>query len=270
MLAAVLALPIVGGSPVPPGKWPDAAAVIGSGGTCSGVVVAPDVVLTAGHCSEIQPEAVVVNAVDFATGTRYAVAQTIAYPSWSTSYDVAAIVLAEPLDVPPRALGASCTHIADAMAVDIVGFGLTEDDGHGTNTQLHEVLASVDDASCTSPGCNAAIAPGGELVVGGDGLDSCFGDSGGPIYLTTPRGTFAVGVVSRGLPGEAEPCGDGGIYVRTDRIAEWLASATGVQIDRDPCAEDPPDDGGCNAGGGRSSLLVGLAILSSMFRKNRA
>ena len=69
MLAAILIAPVTGGMPVPPGKWPDAVAVVGRGGVCSGVVVAPDVVLTAGHCAEIAPDAIVLGD-DYATGTR--------------------------------------------------------------------------------------------------------------------------------------------------------------------------------------------------------
>src|SRR5262249_25270252 len=106
---------------------------------------------------------------------------------------------------------------------------------------------------------------------------SCFGDSGGPIYLTTPRGTFAIGVVSRGLPGEQEPCGDGGIYVRTDKIAAWLASVTGANIAHDPCDPDPLSDddnggggGGCDAvGGARTGALVGIAVYLTLRRRVR-
>ena len=48
----VKAVPIIGGTQAPPGKWPDAVAVIygGAGQECSGTLIAPTVVITAGHC----------------------------------------------------------------------------------------------------------------------------------------------------------------------------------------------------------------------------
>src|SRR5512138_3522047 len=51
--------PIVGGSEVPAGKWPDAVAVLGAQGSCTGTLIAPTVVLTAGHCAEANPTRVI-------------------------------------------------------------------------------------------------------------------------------------------------------------------------------------------------------------------
>src|SRR5262245_9321505 len=81
---------IVGGTTAHPGEWPDAVAVLGSSGSCSGTLIAPDVVLTAGHCALISPVQIVANTVDFSTneGVRARVATTVAYPSWQTAYDV--------------------------------------------------------------------------------------------------------------------------------------------------------------------------------------
>src|SRR6188508_2660685 len=44
------AVPIIGGTSAPAGKWPDTVAVLGPQSACSGTLIAPDVVLTAGHC----------------------------------------------------------------------------------------------------------------------------------------------------------------------------------------------------------------------------
>ena len=38
--------------------------------------------------------------------------------------------------------------------------------------------------------------PDGELGAGGMGIDTCPGDSGGPLYLPTDFGTFLAGVTS--------------------------------------------------------------------------
>ena len=39
--------------------------------------------------------------------------------------------------------------------------------------------------------------PGGELIAGGGGIDSCAGDSGGPLYLHTEVGSYLVGLAVR-------------------------------------------------------------------------
>jgi secreted trypsin-like serine protease len=266
---------VVGGTSVPLGKWPDAVAVLGINGSCSGTLVAPDVVVTAGHCSEIRPAQVIANTVDFTSGgQKIGVASTTAYPDWQHSYDISVIVLAQPLTgVAPRMLGTSCTydHFAAQMDVHLVGFGLTAADGTGDNTHLNEAMAPVIDPTCMGPyGCVKSIAPGGEFVAGGDGTDSCFGDSGGPVYLDTPRGVIAIGAVSRGVNGSSTPCGGGGIYVRTDKVIDWIEQTTGRTIAKDDCdgAGVTPSaktqeqiGGGCSTSKGGA----GLGVLVVMF-----
>jgi secreted trypsin-like serine protease len=260
---------VVGGSSVPPGKWPDAIAVLGTTGTCSGTLIAPDVVLTAGHCAAIDPFAVVANTTDYTTGTRVPVAEITTYPDWQTSYDVAVIELAQPIpDVAPRQLAAACSFngFRAGSDVQLVGFGQT---GTAANTRLYEATAPVIDPDCTNGhGCRE---PGGEFVAGDATTSSCFGDSGGPVYLDTPRGTIAIGTVSRGVSGLARPCTGGAIYVRTDKVWSWLRDTVSAGMKQDECvvySSDPdfpsPDrptyGGGCSAGGSG----VGLGALGAL------
>jgi MYXO-CTERM domain-containing protein len=106
-------------------------------------------------------------------------------------------------------------------------------------------------------------------MAGGAGTDSCFGDSGGPVYFDTDRGPVLIGAVSRGVDGAAKPCGGGGIYVRTDKIVHWIETTTGRTIAKDTCGlgSDAPDSqvsSGCAAsgrGGLGGVLAVGLLAL---------
>ena len=81
----------------------------------------------------------------------------------------------------------------------------------------------------TFAGCNGAVSPGGELGAGGNGVDACFGDSGGPLYLLSDRGDYVVGVTSRAYAGVPwnYPCRDGGIYTRPDAVVDWIESKVG-------------------------------------------
>jgi secreted trypsin-like serine protease len=249
------ATPVIGGTVVPSGKWPDAVAVLGAQGACTGTLIAPDVVLTAGHCAEINPTQVIANTTNYNAGggTTAAVKSITAYPSWETSYDVSVVVLTAPITgITPRLLGTDCTFqsFTDGAQVHLVGFGLTDTAGQGDNTTLHEAMAPVTDADCSGGnGCMPGVAPGGEFIAGGSGTDSCFGDSGGPVYLDTPRGPIVIGAVSRGLDASPTPCGGGGIYVRTDKIAQWLETTSGKTIARDTCSGSQPPDGGDPNGG---------------------
>ena len=100
-------------------------------------------------------------------------------------------------------------------------------------------MAPVVDPDCSGGnGCNPQVAPGGEFVAGGGGTDSCFGDSGGPVYLDTPRGAVVIGAVSRGVDGAATPCGGGGIYVRTDKVIAWIEETAARAIAKDDCSAE--------------------------------
>ncbi len=270
--------PVVGGSTVPAGKWPDTVAIIGVKGTCTGTLIAPTVVLTAGHCAEIEPEQIIADTTDFAEqgGTHVNVKSITAYPDWRASYDVSLIVLDKPVTgIAPRAVATACTFggFGTSSQVHLVGFGLTDQDGVGSNTGLHEAIAQVRDPDCSwEHGCKPAVAPGGEFVAGGAGTDSCFGDSGGPVYLDTPRGVVAIGAVSRGVDGSTSPCGGGGIYVRTDKIVDWIEATAGTEITKDDCtgplstdALDSPgsDEVGCAASrpaSGLAPLILGVVL----------
>lgn len=296
-LQGPIAVPVVGGAVVPAGKWPDAVAILGPKGSCTGTLIAPDVVLTAGHCAKIEATTVVADTVNYnaAGGTRVSVKKVTAYPHWDTTFDIAVVELAQPITtVTPRSIGAGCTfdHFTDQMNVHLVGFGLTNADGTGSNTLLREAMAPVLDPDCSGGnGCEPGAAPAGEFVAGGNGADSCFGDSGGPVYLDTPRGTVVIAAVSRGVDGSDTPCGGGGIYVRTDKVLTWIETTVGHAVAKDSCTSDSSSDasgagaggeggdganyagnaaGGCAAGGGNGSwFAIGAALVGAVSLQRR-
>ena len=92
-----------------------------------------------------------------------------------------------------------------------------------------------------SSGCNPSINPGGEIGAGGNGVDACFGDSGGPLYLPTPRGSFLIGVTSRSYDGASPsyPCRDGGLYARPDASLAWMEKVMGAPLEHPQCGEPP-------------------------------
>ncbi len=304
--AAGLATPVVGGRLARPGEWPDVVAVLGEDGSlCSGTLLGADLVLTAAHCIEGHPQEVIVGAVDLAEpgGQRRDVKWSRAYPAWQTSFDVGIVMLENPVSVHPRAVAEGCTTTDDLARGDIVqlvGFGQTTATASDDNTRLHVAALRITDPTCThDAACEPSIAPGGELVAGGDGTDACFGDSGGPLYIPTATGPALIGVVSRGLILSETPCGDGGVFVRADRVVRWIESESGRTLRRaacDPPGDDPStppgsddtgnagtpdgvpagaDDAGCNAIGAGAlapgfTVPAALLCLGAMRRGRRA
>ncbi|MGE5182825.1 MAG: S1 family peptidase [Acidobacteriota bacterium] len=285
-LAGTVDAPVVGGHAATLGEWPEVALVVAPQALCTGTLVASDVVLTAGHCIDTHPFEVLIGTVDYAHpgGEKIAVASAVAYPDWQHAYDVGVLVLAHPATAKPRAIAGACTireHLTGGARVQLVGFGLTTASGTGDNSKLNEAMLAVTDARCTeSPACNTAIAPDGEFAAGGRGTDSCFGDSGGPIYVPTAHGAALAGVVSRGLGTQGAPCGGGGVYERADKVVKWIEQTTHRTLARTVCdskADEQAGDGdaeaggGCSAGGGLAGgALLALAGLGMLARRREA
>lgn len=237
--------PVVGGAPADYGAWPDAAGISYRGDvSCSGVLIHPRVVLTAGHCAGGITQ-VHLNTVDYEDneGEVIDVAQTFAYPNWESTYDISALLLETPATVAPRLIASGCVadEIKNGGEVAIVGFGAHDEWGWEYDSVLREAFTVITDAAGESSdgGYHSSVSPGGELGAGGAGIDACYGDSGGPLYLLTDRGNFLVGLTSRSYDYVDVPCAEGGIYTRPDAVIDWIEEVTGQTLTRPTCNSAP-------------------------------
>ncbi len=245
--------PVIGGSDAPQGKWPDAAAVLyknpqtgQDGQLCSAVLVGATVVLTAGHCDpQVDPtlpplDAVLLGTASLASpgdGETIKVARTVPYPDSQATVDVSALVLAHGASETPRAIatGWARLDIGNGAAVELVGYGAIDANGNQYVDALQQAETAITDFDCTvSSGCRALARPDGELGAGGMGIDTCNGDSGGPLYLLAGYGTYLAGVTSRADADATTFCGGGGIYARPDKIVDWIEEATGQKVAHGP------------------------------------
>jgi secreted trypsin-like serine protease len=239
---------IVGGRPVPKRRFLHCVAV-GSGTQwrCTGTLIAPDVVITAGHCSEFATRIFIGDAVpkdeaDLAAKGVIAAGTPTRHPGYNDQTkenDLTVIKLDAPVAAKPCRIAP--TALIDAAAYGrVVGFGATEPDGivgYGTKMWVDVPIASA--------GCNGqldgetdaaayACFLGRELVAGKPMLakDSCNGDSGGPFYLDAGNDDwFVAGATSRMTNKAMHNCGDGGIYVRLDAYRDWIESVAQVTLE---------------------------------------
>ena len=88
--------------------------------------------------------------------------------------------------------------------------------------------------------CGSWLAP-----ASADEGDTCFGDSGGPVYASIDGAITLVGLTSRGRLDTTIDCGAGGIYTNVAYHRAWLAEVSG-----DSTLAPPPSSGGgrCSTG----------------------
>lgn len=221
---------VIGGMDAPADKWPDAGAMLfGGQQACTGTLIAPTIVLTAGHCNDPALTKVLVGTNDLRTGgEEINVSERIELQQ----NDTTVLILAKASTVKPRALGTGWAKfdIKNGAPVQLVGFGTINANGsQGTNT-LKEAASTITDFDCsTSPGCSNF-----EIGAGGMGIDTCPGDSGGPMYLKTGYGDFLIGVTSRAYSNATRACGEGGIYGRPDLIVDFIEQAARVPVAKGP------------------------------------
>lgn len=225
VVAALLALTtpadaVVGGGPADPGEYPYVANIYNGVGSCTGSLVAPRWVVTAGHCvtvlgaGDVPTQATLPGAVfdvtlgtnrtDGEGGTSYAVTSVRVDPNYAASRgmgsDVGLLQLDRAAKVEPILIAAPSEagiwEPGDLLT--IAGFGLTEEDGEEPELLQEAVVPRVADPKCaaayddTAPVVGNAFDPDTALCAGYDegGTDTCQGDSGGPLLAPLPPGGF--------------------------------------------------------------------------------
>jgi hypothetical protein len=191
---------------------PAVVAIVGAPGTeqCSGTVISPYVVLTAGHCTVpdiVQGGSVVFGSSLTAPTSSIPIALAVAHPQFdpgSLANDIGLLVLASTAPATSVPLGTSAPAVSDT--VDIVGWGLTTQDA-GDGGQKRQGSATVTTVDTMTFG------------VGPLPSQPCEGDSGGPALATITGVESVVGVTSHG----DAACVQGATYTRVDAyIASFI------------------------------------------------
>ncbi|NUQ73148.1 MAG: trypsin-like serine protease [Polyangiaceae bacterium] len=237
-------LEIVGG--IITSMFPDCCAIGNENGYyCTGTLIAPTLVLTAKHCRRISRVFFGTNVNRPENGETIDIIKDSPHPD--PDVDVRVLVLHHAAQAAPRhiAQGAEVGRPAEAI---VAGFGTTDlagTSGYGIKRYAKVPIMSLD-SSLPADRQRFGSRDGIELVAGHLGLsrDTCKGDSGGPLYISDPngRGDFLLGVTSRGSRNKQHVCGDGGIYVRADKVLDWVRFATEIDVEGPLPVLDPAEN----------------------------
>ncbi|MDX8151495.1 serine protease [Patulibacter brassicae] len=241
LLALVAAAPagaVIDGRRVAPEAYPQ---VVALDGTCSGALIAPDRVLTAGHCADqLRAGFGVRFAGRAAGGARYVVTRIVTAPGYRYQ---AGRVPAEPLNdlalaqldrpvvgVAPLELDERVVRQGERLR--LAGYGTT-----APSRPIFGTLRAADVVSLSNTTCRRALRrrdaeQGSQLRAhmlctrgrtGPPFASGCFGDSGAPLLRRDRGGWRIVGVDSWGLACGTDR-GDPEVFVR---VAPFLAFLRG-------------------------------------------
>jgi secreted trypsin-like serine protease len=276
---------IVGGGDVPAGSWQSLAFVYHDAGfSCTGTVVAPNVVLTAGHCAEdtatgspYSPSGyhIVTGSPDWTdTSTRQvsAVSQVSVYPSFDISTlqgDAALLVLSTPTTAPPMTLatGGDIGLLTPGNLGYIVGWGLTAAGNQSIPTFLQSATTAIQGASYCDGQIGTAFDSSSEVCAvdaPNYAATTCNGDSGGPLVAADANNnTVEVGITSQGDvncdPSQPD------IFTRVDAISSWANDVINSVAPQEPTPtpSSPRPLGGLYRGRTSQRYVIGVRVAYS-------
>ncbi len=229
---------IVGGVPAEKGEFPFMASIHTRyyGHTCGGSLVAPNWVLTAGHCVGASLEITKVyvglyKQAEKGEAEEFTISKIVRHPLYANSndgadYDFALLKLDHDSTRAPIILNREEKSIpkdgSSTLMVTTAGWGLLKENSH----TVPDILQKVEVPLVHQDICNQSYSDhiSERMICAGyseGGKDSCQGDSGGPLFQTNADHSFSlVGIVSWG-EGCARP-NKYGVYSKVNSVIDWV------------------------------------------------
>lgn len=251
-------------------EWGDYASV-----GCTGTLIAPDVVLTAAHCT-VDADAIAMEypgltietyvsfepdlasfgltSIELPTDavevtTQYAHPDFVGddvepVPGLGNDRDIGLLFLAQAVSVSPALLPTPDVdaRVRTGEPVAIVGYGQRE---RQAMSELYGVKFHAD--TFVQDVGEFEMQVGGTIDSTTVGPSKCYGDSGGPTYVETDGGRAVIGVTSRSY-NLHEECDEAGVDTRVRPFIDWIETTMaqgcdeGLRVDCPPGNDPPPMD----------------------------
>jgi secreted trypsin-like serine protease len=222
---------VVGGDEAPQGRFPW---MVRLSMGCGGALVAPRVVLTAGHCvSGSGPDSgieVTAGVVDLKSPAAIrlrsvGVIRAAGFRGETRGDDWAVIQLDRKLDLPTVDLGHGGA--GDRGTFTIMGWGQTSENSLRQQRRLrYAAVSTVADGTCAAAYRQAGVdlVADESICAQRSGVDTCQGDSGGPMVRRDGAGRWVqVGIVSWGLGCARD--GYPGVYTQVSAFRQEIKAA---------------------------------------------
>jgi len=240
-------------------------------GECSATLIGCSTVLTAAHCicetfsghsfggvacqarqDLVRPEGKLVFFQHAGLFTLSSIAVDPAYNLHSGAADLAILHLSTPVtNIAPSPLNrVSLPPLG--LHGEIVGFGSTRTNSTDDGLKRHGFVTT---AACDPP-AQGFVCWNFRKPVGAPGLnsDTCFGDSGGPLFLSLGGQTVLAGVTSSGTNDECAPV-DNSFDADVFANLAWIQAEGGADIQATACGDGP------QIGGPGTTILNSVASL---------
>ncbi|MFK7892975.1 MAG: trypsin-like serine protease [Granulosicoccus sp.] len=230
---------VVNGTQVTDNSYPWMVALLDSSGSqvCGGSVIAKRWVLTAAHCVEGASASQLSTLTGrqnllASGGEEINVSRIIIHPDYRRKEfpDIALLELKRDSSVAPVLLPSLNYSAPDTGEnATVIGWGQISETGPASNALLETALVVSDHQNCATAYQRIGIEiDETAMVCAGTqrGNDSCYGDSGGPMFVKRNNAFVQAGVVSFG-----KECGAPdypGVYARTASYYDWVAGYADV------------------------------------------